>query len=128
MNLIYTDGEYNIYEQYEARKGGRKEFIVHNTAKEFKDGHSHLKSFKTAKYLIKLCIHKSIPRHLSKYLLVSLYRLSDDAEYGTKIMELAENKADTQNYTRRYINEGVDYRQPKNRAKVVSKNGRKWGR
>lgn len=120
MNLIYTDGPFNIYEQYEARKGGRKEFIVHNTAKEFQDGHSHLKSFKTAKYLVKLCIHKSMPRHLSRYLLVSLYRLSDDEEYRAKLMEFYGNKADAQNYTRRYINENWEYRKPKRACK-------KWG-
>lgn len=120
MNLIYTDGEFNIYEQYEARKGGRKEFIVHNTAKEFKEGHSHLKSFKTAKYLVKLCRHKSMPRHLSRYLLVSLYRLSNDEEYTARLKELAENKADTQEHTKRYVNESWEYRKSKGKT-------RKWG-
>ena len=53
MNRIYKKLEYNIY-QFD------NEYIVHNTKKEFKIGHSHIKNFKTAKFLIDLSIHKSL--------------------------------------------------------------------
>lgn len=85
MNRIYKKGDFNIY-QFD------NEYVVHNTKKEFKVGHTHIKNFKTAKFIIDLCIHKSIPHHLNLYLLGSLVRLSNDEEYKRKIRELIKVK------------------------------------
>lgn len=91
MNQICSKQNYNIYKA----SGG---FIIHNTAKEFKDGHTHLNSFKSAKYLVDLVIHKSIPYHLDRYRLISLTRITEDEEYKRKIMELLQNKRPKSNY------------------------------
>ena len=82
MNIIYSKKNYNIY------KISRQSFIIHNTKKKFEDGHTHIKNYKTAKYLIDLCIHRSIPdRHLSDYLLESIIRLSTNIDYIKQIKQ-----------------------------------------
>ena len=85
MNNIYTKDEFVIASM-------DNEFIVINKKKRFKYGHTHIRNFKTAKYLIDMVIHKRIPYHLPTYLLVSLKRLSDDEVYAHKIDLLLENK------------------------------------
>lgn len=82
MNIIYSKKNYNIYIV------DRQCFIIHNTKKKFEDGHTHIKNYNTAKYLINLCIHRSIPeKHLSDYLLESIVRLSTDTEYINQIKQ-----------------------------------------
>ena len=82
MNIIYSKKNYNIYIV------DRQYFIIHNTKKKFEDGHTHIKNYNTAKYLINLCIHRSIPeKHLSDYLLESIVRLSSDTEYINQIKQ-----------------------------------------
>lgn len=88
---IYSKDKYNIYL---ADTG----CIVHNTRKEFEAGHTHIDSYKTAKYLIDLALHKSMPHHLSRYLLISLIRITDDAEYSGRIAALLSNKKRKQVY------------------------------
>lgn len=91
MNQVYSKNTYHIYKA----SGG---YIVHNTTKEFQSGHTHLNSFKSAKYLIDLSIHKSIPFHLDRYRLVSLSRITDDEIYKQRILELLNNKKPKQGY------------------------------
>lgn len=91
MNQIYSKNSYHIYK---ASSG----YIVYNTNKEFQDGHTHLNSFKSAKYLIDLSLHKSIPFHLDRYRLLSLSRITDDESYRTKIMDLLTNKKSKMSY------------------------------
>ncbi len=100
MNVVYSEGEYNIYMQY-GKKG--KGYIVHNTKKSFKDGHSHIKSFNTAKLIICLCRNRRVPHHLNKYLLMSLYRVSNDNEYREKINILLVNKTNNQKQKRHFV-------------------------
>lgn len=94
MNQVCSKQSYNIYKV----SGG---FIIHNTAKEFKDGHTHLNSYKSARYLVDLAIHKSIPYHLDRYRLISLIRITEDEEYKGKILELLQNKRSKDNYINR---------------------------
>lgn len=75
MNTIYRNKSYNIY------RAGKNQYIVHNTHKPFKEGHTHINNYNTAKMIIKLSITKTIPVHLSKYLLESLVRISTDPNY-----------------------------------------------
>ena len=75
---IYRKIHFNIYSA-----GNR--FIVHNTRMEFSKGHTHIRNFSTAKFIIELSLHKSIPKHLSNYLLISLIRINDDIEYINKL-------------------------------------------
>ena len=67
-------------------------YIVINKNKKFKSGHTHVRNFKTAKYLVDMVLHKRMPNHLPVYLLVSLKRISDDEAYIRKIAGLIENK------------------------------------
>lgn len=93
-NQVYCRNEYIII-----RIGD--EYVVYNKRKEFSNGHSHIKNFKTAKYLIDMAISKRIPNHLSCYLLTSLIRISDDLKYQIKIQELIDVK---KNKKQKYIN------------------------
>lgn len=76
-------------------------YIVVNKDKEFKQGHTHITNFKTAKYLIDMVLYSRIPYHLPVYLLVSLQRLSTDEKYKEKIEGLIMNKKDKEN---KYVN------------------------
>lgn len=84
MVLIYKKKNFNIYSHKDI-------YIVHNTKKEFAEGHTHIRSFKSSKFIIDLSIHKSIPRHLNRYFLVSLLRLSDDKEYSEKLKKIIDS-------------------------------------
>lgn len=85
-NEIYKKKNFSIIK---IDKGG---FIVINKNKLFEEGHTHLESFNVAKMIIDLAINKSMPRHLSQYLLISLIRISEDEEYIRKLRELVGNK------------------------------------
>jgi predicted DNA-binding WGR domain protein len=90
MNQIYKKGEFIITPFWRTSK--RKEFMVVNTEKEFKHGHTHLKSFEMAQYLIRLARAKKINNGLSPYLLTSLKRISEDEEYIKKLDDLIREK------------------------------------
>ena len=94
MNQIYSKENFVIIR-------ADAEFIVINKDKQFKDGHTHIRNFKTAKYLIDMVIHKRIPYHLPMYLLVSLRRLSADDNYIQKLQRLITIK---ENRKQQYIN------------------------
>ena len=91
MNTIYRKHNYNIY------GAGNDEFIVHNTRKSFQDHHTHIRNFNTAKYLIDLSLHKTLPKRLPEYLLISLIRLSDDEQYTSKLLNLLEREKSGKN-------------------------------
>ena len=86
MIRVYRKKNYNIYSCGD-------EYIVHNMDMKFEDGHTHIKNFKTAKFIIDLAIHKSTPYHLNSYLLKSLIRISTDEDYKNKIQQLIDIKA-----------------------------------
>ena len=77
-NQIYRKSNFRIYSEYGV-------YIVHNTEKPFKEGHTHIHRFNTAKYIIKLAKKKELPKHLSYYLWESLKRLSTDPCFIRKI-------------------------------------------
>ena len=84
-NQVYSKCEYIIIQ---VSRG----FIIVNRRKEFPEGHTHIKTFKTAKYLVDLAIHNSMPYHLSLYLLTSLTRITENESYKQKILDLIANK------------------------------------
>ncbi len=86
-NQVYSRNEFMIIS---VSRG----FIIINRIKGFKTGHTHLKNFKTAKYLIDLAIHKKVPNHLSPYLLTSLGRITGDEVYKEKVLSLRDTKND----------------------------------
>lgn len=97
MVRVYKKNVYVIYSNTEG-------YIIHNTTKDFENGHTHLNNFKTAKFIIDLAIHKSIPHHLCTYFLVSLMRISTDEEYIEKINSLYETKKDRASSKRKLNN------------------------
>jgi hypothetical protein len=58
-----------------------KSYIVYNTAKQFKEGHSHLRGFKPCKDVIFFVTHRKIPKRTNFYYLRTLQRLSVDERY-----------------------------------------------
>lgn len=75
MVRVYKRGPFNIYSDQSG------EYIIHNTKKEFKDGHTHIREYGTAQYLVNLAYNRSIPKRRLKYFIDSLIRISDDKEY-----------------------------------------------
>lgn len=73
--------------------GGKHDsaYVLYNKRKEFADGHTHIRNYGTAKWVMELYQHKKIPYKLkSVYLLQSLIRISTDEEYTAKIQRLIE--------------------------------------
>lgn len=84
MNQIYQKSDYKIYKVDDG-------YIVHNyVMPDF--AHTHIKSYNCCLMLINLSIHKQMPHHLSRYLLVSLLRINTDEDYCRKIRDLLANK------------------------------------
>lgn len=82
-NIIYSKRGYNIYKM----KPGS--YIVHNTKKNFEEGHTHINNYNAAKYVIDMSCNSIIPKkHLSKYLIVSIIRISADDNYITNLKKL----------------------------------------
>lgn len=86
MNVAYRKKNYKIYF---FDNGG---YIIHNTKGEFSQHHTHINNYNTAKYLIDLSIHNTVPYHLSNYLLESLLRISLDENYKRKIQNLIDKQ------------------------------------
>lgn len=79
MVRVYKKGPFNVYSDYSG------EFIIHNRRKEFQTGHTHIREFKTAQYLVDLACHRSLPKRKLKYFIESLIRISDDDKYIAKL-------------------------------------------
>lgn len=99
-NQVYSKDGYVIFK---VRHG----FIVHNTEKDFEDGHTHLKNFKASKGAISYVRQKKIPTRSSIYYLTSLERLSTDHQYKDRIRQLIEarKKRDKPSYIN--VNKGA---------------------
>lgn len=78
----------NIY------SNSKNDFIVHNTHKDFAEGHTHINNFDTAKYIAYLALYKRMPKdnHLSIYLIESVIRISDDEVYTNKMKSLKQRE------------------------------------
>lgn len=86
---VYEKNEYVILKVYSGSKVG---FILYNTNKEWKGGHTHLDSFDMAKTIISNVSHKKKPKTTNVYLMKSHMRVSDDEQYIKYIEELIETK------------------------------------
>ena len=94
MNQIYQNKQFKVYR-------GDHCYILHNCTKDFQEGHTHLQSLNQCKLIIQLSLEKRIPQHLSRYLLISLYRVND-GDYARKVIELVQNKRKKQVYINRH--------------------------
>ena len=88
-NVIYRKGNFLILEVHD---GNRKGFIVYNTKKPFKDGHTHLKSLDMAKVIINNVINKKIPKSHNEYIITSHIRVATDKKYIEKLEQLLETR------------------------------------
>ena len=84
MIRIYRLNYFNIYSN---KKGG---FIVNHIYKEFQNGHTHINNYNTAKYIIQVALHKSLPNTKSVYIIDSLIRISNDNTYINELKNLKE--------------------------------------
>lgn len=96
MNQIYSKQGYIIFR-------AQDQFILQNMAMNG-FAHTHIEHFETAKMLIDLSVHKRVPRHLSRYLLISLIRINDDEDYVNRISELLDNQRRKDRYRNRRNN------------------------
>ena len=85
LRTVYSKKHYKIY-----RVVGN-DYIVYNTRKEFKTGHTHIHNYNTAKYILHLSLHSSIPKkHINLYLLQSIIRISTNKTYVQSIQKLID--------------------------------------
>lgn len=109
MNQIYRKKSFIVF-----RAGDG--YIIHNTEKSFKKGHTHIKNVNTAKYIVSLAAKKILPKHLSDYLLVSLLRLSNDDIYTAKIEKMRKKQQIRRSKMKTYIGTKVIEAKPMNRG------------
>lgn len=90
-----TAGAEKIYERegYIILKVKRG-YIVYNTKKNFKNGHTHIQSFDMAKTIIDNNIRKKRPKTNSIYLIESHIRVTNDSKYKKILEELLASKED----------------------------------
>ena len=78
---IFQHKEYSIYKVSDG-------YIVHNTNKEFRIGHTHVRSFSKAKSIVDLCVRKKLPNTLRKWEIESLMRVTNNNTYRNKLRDL----------------------------------------
>ena len=101
MIRAYRLKYFNIYSN---KKGG---FIVHNINKEFQEGHTHINNYNTAKYIIKVALHKSLPNTKSIYIIDSLIRISNDINYINALKNLKEKTITEKQKRKEDYNDGA---------------------
>lgn len=82
MVRVYKKAYFNVYSDYNG------EYIIHNTKKDFQDGHTHIREFGTARYLVDLALHKSVPNRHLNYFIESLIRISTDSDYINELKQI----------------------------------------
>ena len=90
-NFNKTDGAKKIFQRkeysiYKAKDG----YIIHNTNGNFKNHHTHVRSFNKAKSIVDLCIRKKLPNTPKKWEIESLMRLTRNNAYYNKLRDLLE--------------------------------------
>lgn len=93
MQLVMTKKEFKIFYSKE-----NDNYIVYNQKKSWEEGHTHIKKYKQALYLIDCVIKYKIPKRVNKYFLVSLMRIAKDKKYIEKIKRIINNGEPKQNY------------------------------
>jgi len=88
-NVIYRKGNFLILEVHD---GNRKGFIIYNTKKPFKDGHTHLKSLDMAKVIINNVMNNKIPKSHNEYIITSHIRVATDKKYISSLEQLIETR------------------------------------
>lgn len=63
-------------------------YVIHNTNKEFENGHTHIRTFCKAKSLIDLAVRKKLPNTPKDWEIESLIRIVKDKEYKKQLINL----------------------------------------
>lgn len=79
------------------------EYVVYNRKKQWIDdegnkGHTHVKNYKEAQYLINCCIRSTIPKKVNKHFLESLIRISKDKRFIERIERILDGEEPKINY------------------------------
>lgn len=93
MQLVFIKRNFKVLYSKENKK-----YIVYNSKKEWKDGHTHIDHYKQALYLIDCVSKNKIPKRVNKYFLISLIRLSNDKKYTERVQRILDGKEPKQNY------------------------------
>lgn len=88
-DVVYRNREFIIIRKYTG-------YIIINTKKEFKKGHTHIKNYNMAKTIINLVKANKEPKSKNKYIIDSLIRLSNNHEYIKKLEDI-KNEHRTKN-------------------------------
>ena len=80
QDVLYRRGSIIVFK---ARHG----YVVHNTRKEFAEGHTHFVKLHSAKSAARMAHEKTIPNAGGFYFLTSLQRISTDENYIRRINE-----------------------------------------
>ncbi len=67
------------------------DFLIINTDKIFKEGHTHIKDFKIAKMIINFAINKQLPKN--PYFVDNLIRISNNLEYIKRLQQFKEENS-----------------------------------
>ena len=78
---IFQRKEYSIYRCSDG-------FVIHNTNKEFENGHTHVNNFYKAKILVIMAIKREIDSKLTKHDIESLMRITNDNRYRNQLRDL----------------------------------------
>ena len=78
---IFQRKEYSIYKVSDG-------YVIHNTNKEFRKGHTHVRSFMKAKSIVDLAVRNKLPNTPRKWEIESLIRVSNDNTYKNKLRDL----------------------------------------
>lgn len=101
MKHIFTRKYLAVY-----RREEKDEFVVQNMRKPWDTGHTHIHSYKQAKYLVDCELNKKIPQNVNRYFIISLIRITKD----TKYKEQLQRKLDNWNKNDKYVNRPKNFR------------------
>ena len=80
---IFQRKEYSIYKA----SGG---YIIHNTNGDFRNHHTHVRTFSKAKSIVDLCIRKKLPNTPRIWEIESLMRITNNNTYYNKLRDMLE--------------------------------------
>ena len=84
--ILYQKQEYIVF------KGNNSDYIVYNTNKAFKKGHSHIKSKQRAIDIIDNSINKRFPLNWSNYFIHTMIRLTTDHNFKARLERLRDTR------------------------------------
>lgn len=96
MKNICTKKHFQIFYRKE-----KDEYIVYNMRKKWEEGHTHIHTYKQAKYLIECELQKKVPKKVNKYFLVSLQRITKDTKYIETLQRRIDNDYNNSKYHNR---------------------------